>query len=102
MADIIFGIEQRDGERAEDARRVACEFGRRDVDAAFGPAVEALPAITAGDRGADRARPTLAYGARNIGFGAKDLLVALDPVATARFLFSAICLCGVVSNYGVR
>src|SRR3546814_20852405 len=95
MAEVVFGAGQGDGGRAENARRVAGEFGRRDVDAAFGPAGETLPAITAGDRGADRARPTLDDGARNIGFGAKALLAAVEPVARAAFLFGEGALIGI-------
>src|SRR3546814_13700405 len=69
------------GQRAEDARRVAAEVGRRDVAGAQRAAVVAQAGVAAGDRGADRPRPAFGDATRDIGVGTETLLAAVEAVA---------------------
>src|SRR3546814_16233473 len=69
------------GQRAEDARRVAAEVGRRDVAGAPRAAVVAQAGVSAGDRGADRPRPAFGDATRDIGVGTETLLAAVEEAA---------------------
>src|SRR3546814_9085544 len=83
------------GQRAEDARRVAAEVGRRDVAGAQRAAVVAQAGVAAGDRGADRPRPAFGDATRDLGVGTETLLAAVEAVARPITLFGDGALVGV-------